>query len=161
ALMAIGFVTIVYNIYYSFKNSPRDIGSDPWDARSLEWATHTPVPEYNFARVPQVASSEAFWDMKKKGHQLFKGEIKDIHMPNNSGVPFVMGIIFFIAGFSFIFAMWVPAVIALIGIFVCMALRSFEQDHGRHIHVKEIKEIEAQYGEVPGNENRSHTTTRV
>nr|WP_106779599.1 cytochrome aa3 quinol oxidase subunit I [Lysinibacillus timonensis] len=161
ALMAIGFATIVYNIYYSFKNSPRDIGSDPWDARSLEWATHTPVPEYNFARVPQIASSEAFWDAKKKGHQLFKGELKDIHMPNNSGVPFIMGIIFFIAGFSFIFALWVPAVISLIGVFVCMGLRSFELDHGRHIHVKEIKEIEEQFEEVQGSEDRSHKATRV
>ncbi|CAM5200412.1 Quinol oxidase subunit 1 OS=Ureibacillus acetophenoni OX=614649 GN=SAMN05877842_1026 PE=3 SV=1 [Ureibacillus acetophenoni] len=160
-LMAIGFLTIVYNVYYSFKNSPRDIGSDPWDARSLEWATHTPVPEYNFARLPQVASSEAFWDSKKKGHKLFTGEIKDIHMPNNSGVPFIMGIIFFVAGFSFIFALWVPAVISLIGIFVCMTLRSFEKDHGRHIHVKEIKEIESQYEEVQGSETRSHKATRV
>ncbi len=146
ALMAIAFLTIVYNIYYSFKNSPRNIGSDPWDARSLEWATHTPVPEYNFARVPQVASSEAFWDMKKKGHQLFKGDIEKIHMPNNSGVPFIMGMIFFIAGFSFIFALWIPAVISLIGIFVCMALRSFEKDHGRYISVEEIEETESKLG---------------
>ncbi len=65
ALMAIGFITIVYNVYYSYKNSPRNIGSDPWDARSLEWATHTPVPEYNFARIPQISSSETFWDSKK------------------------------------------------------------------------------------------------
>ena len=28
--------------------------ADPWDARSLEWATHNPVPEYNFAIMPQV-----------------------------------------------------------------------------------------------------------
>ena len=54
---------------------------------SLEWATHTPIPHYNFAITPDVsdATSEAFWDSKKNGAKLFKGEIKDIHMPNNSG----------------------------------------------------------------------------
>ncbi|MDA6365918.1 cytochrome ubiquinol oxidase subunit I, partial [Escherichia coli] len=59
--LAIGFALIVYNIYYSIRYSSRDIPADPWDARSLEWATHSPVPEYNFAIVPEVDSTEAFW----------------------------------------------------------------------------------------------------
>ena len=29
---------------------------DPWDARTLEWLTSSPPPEYNFASVPVVAS---------------------------------------------------------------------------------------------------------
>lgn len=71
--MGIGFVLIVYNVYYSTRYASRDISSDPWNARTLEWATHSPVPEYNFAVVPQVQSSEGFWNAKKKGHELFKG----------------------------------------------------------------------------------------
>ncbi len=145
-LMTIAFCIIVYNILYSIKNSPRNVGDDPWNARTLEWATHNPVPEYNFARTPHVATSEALWDVKKNGHELFKGDIEKIHMPNNSGVPFIMGVIFFIAGFSFVFALWVPAVIALIGIFACMVLRSFEKDDGRYISVEEIKATESTYG---------------
>ena len=43
-IMAIAFALIVYNVYYSIRYSPRNISSDPWDARTLEWATHTPVP---------------------------------------------------------------------------------------------------------------------
>ena len=54
--LVIGFVLIVYNIYWSTRYMPRNIGSDPWDARSLEWATHTPIPEYNFAILPHVDS---------------------------------------------------------------------------------------------------------
>lgn len=141
-ILAIGFVLIVYNMYFSIRYAPRNIGSDPWDARSLEWATHSPVPEYNFAITPQVNSVEAFWDSKKKGHVLFQGDYEKIHMPNNSGVPFIMGMIFFAWGFSFIFGMWIPAILTTIGIFVCMALRSLEQDHGRYISVKEIEETE-------------------
>ena len=56
--------------------------------------------------LPQVNSSEAFWDAKKKGHELFTGELEKIHMPNNSGLPFIMSCIFFVWGFSFVFAIW-------------------------------------------------------
>ncbi|WP_019121471.1 cytochrome aa3 quinol oxidase subunit I [Brevibacillus massiliensis] len=140
--LAAGFVLIVYNIYHSIRYASRDIGSDPWDARTLEWATHSPVPAYNFAVVPQVDSIEAFWDAKKKGHILFKGEYEKIHMPNNSGVPFIMSCIFFVWGFSFVFSMWIPVIISTIGIFACMALRSFEEDHGHYISVEKIEETE-------------------
>jgi cytochrome aa3-600 menaquinol oxidase subunit I len=141
-IMTVGFVLIVYNVYYSIRYSSRNIAADPWDARSLEWATHTPVPEYNFAITPNVASSQPLWDAKKKGHELFPDYYKEIHMPNNSGVPFILGAIFFVWGFSFVFAMWVPLVIASIGILALMAYRSFENDHGRHISVQEIEETE-------------------
>lgn len=142
--LAVGFILIVYNIYYSTRYASRDIGDDPWNARSLEWATHNPVPEYNFAITPQVNSSQAFWDSKKNGHTLFKGGYKEIHMPNNSGVPFVMSVFFFIFGFAFVFSMWITAVVSLIGIFACMLHRSFEKDHGHHISVAEIERTESE-----------------
>ena len=111
AIMAIGFVFLVYNIYYSVRYESRDISNDPWDARTLEWSTHTPVPEYNFAILPEVRSNEALWDAKKNGHVLFKGEYEKIHMPNNSGIPFIMSCIFFVWGFSFIFSLWIPVIV--------------------------------------------------
>ncbi|MFF2289221.1 cytochrome aa3 quinol oxidase subunit I [Peribacillus butanolivorans] len=140
--LAIGFALIVYNIYWSTRYASRNISNDPWDARSLEWATHTPIPEYNFAIVPTVDSTEAFWDSKKKGFKLFGGKVEKIHMPNNSGVPFIMSCIFFVWGFAMVFSMWIIAIIATLGIFACMAHRSFEKDHGRYISVEEIEETE-------------------
>ena len=140
--LVLGFVVLVYNIYWSTRYMPRNVGSDPWNARSLEWATSSPVPEYNFATLPHVNSSQAFWDAKHNGHDLFPEKVEEIHMPNNSGVPFIMGILFFVFGFSMVFSMFPLAIIAIIGIFVCMAYRSFEQDHGHHISVKEIEETE-------------------
>ncbi len=141
-IMAVAFALLVYNIYYSIRYASRDIGDDPWDARSLEWATHTPVPEYNFAVTPQVESIQAFWDSKKNGHEIFKGKIEKIHMPNNSGLPFIMSCIFFALGFAMIFSIWPLAIVSLIGILACLAYRSFEQDHGRYISVEEIEETE-------------------
>lgn len=145
-IMAIAFALIVYNVYYSIRYSPRNIGSDPWDARSLEWATHTPVPEYNFAITPQVNSSQPFWDSKKNKHVLFPGKLEGIHMPNSSGLPFIMGCIFFVWGFSFVFAIWPLVIISTIGIFACLAYRSFEKDHGHHISVEDIKATEEKLG---------------
>src|SRR5262245_23478892 len=39
-------------------------GSDPWDAWTLEWATTSPPPDYNFAALPDVRSSRPLWDLK-------------------------------------------------------------------------------------------------
>ena len=143
-IMTVSFLMLVWNIYYSWKNSPRDIGSDPWNARGLEWATNTPVPFYNFAITPDItnASDQAFWDAKKNGVQLFKGGYKEIHMPSNSGLPFIMSIFFFIAGFAGVFSMWGLAIFGLVGVAGCLVYRCFENDPGFHVHVHEIEAIE-------------------
>src|SRR5205823_7359666 len=40
-------------------------GPDPWRADSLEWATTSPPPEYNFAAVPIVNSRHPLWDQRR------------------------------------------------------------------------------------------------
>ncbi|WP_195573868.1 cytochrome aa3 quinol oxidase subunit I [Paenibacillus sp. 1001270B_150601_E10] len=140
--LAIGFAMLVYNIYWSFRYAPRDTTGDPWNARTLEWATHSPIPDYNFAITPKVESLDCFWNMKKGKEKLFEGEIEEIHMPSNSGQPFVLGVIFFILGFALVFSWWVPAIVGGLGVLVMLAVRSFERDHGYHIPVSEIKKTE-------------------
>jgi cytochrome c oxidase subunit 1 len=39
-------------------------GPDPWDGWTLEWATSSPPPEYNFATAPVVMSRRPLWDLK-------------------------------------------------------------------------------------------------
>ena len=39
-------------------------GNDPWNAWTLEWATTSPPPEFNFERVPPVLSRRPLWDLK-------------------------------------------------------------------------------------------------
>ena len=36
--------------------------ADPWDADTLEWATTSPPPEYNFAAIPSSTSRHPLWD---------------------------------------------------------------------------------------------------
>ncbi|TCZ78724.1 cytochrome aa3 quinol oxidase subunit I [Paenibacillus albiflavus] len=140
--LAIGFALLVYNIYWSFRYEPRDTTGDPWDARTLEWATHSPVPEYNFAEIPDVKSLDAFWYWKKDKQPLFTGKLEPIHLPNSSGGPVILGILFFFFGFCMVFSWWIPSVIFGLGILFMLAYRSFENDHGFIIPVKEIEQTE-------------------
>ena len=44
-----------------------DVTGDPWNGRTLEWATSSPPPIYNFAVLPWVVHElDAFWDRKKR-----------------------------------------------------------------------------------------------
>jgi cytochrome c oxidase subunit 1 len=36
--------------------------ANPWDAPTLEWATASPPPSYNFARIPVVSGSNPLWE---------------------------------------------------------------------------------------------------
>ena len=37
-------------------------GDNPWEAASLEWATSSPPPRYNFAEIPVVTGRDPLWD---------------------------------------------------------------------------------------------------
>jgi cytochrome c oxidase subunit 1 len=58
-----GIMCFVVNLVRSYlKGEPA--GEDPWDAWTLEWATTSPPPEYNFETLPVVRSSRPLWDLK-------------------------------------------------------------------------------------------------
>ena len=60
-ILATGFVLALGNLLVSRFRGP-EAGSNPWDAESLEWATPSPPPDYNFAAFPAVASVNPMWD---------------------------------------------------------------------------------------------------
>ncbi|MGN1402209.1 MAG: cytochrome aa3 quinol oxidase subunit I [Bacillus sp. (in: firmicutes)] len=140
--LAIGFLLLCYNIYWSIRYEPRLTKGDPWDARTLEWSLPSPVPSYNFAITPEVNSVEAFWNQKHGKEQIYKRPYEEIHMPNSSFKPFIMAVFFFLWGFFMVFSWWIPAIISAIPIAYLLFSRSFENDHGFHIPVDEIKETE-------------------
>src|SRR5262245_19739249 len=53
----------IWNVIASLRHG-KEAGNDPWDAWTLEWATTSPPPEYNFATLPEVRSSRPLWDVK-------------------------------------------------------------------------------------------------
>lgn len=154
-ILAAGFAVFCYNIYWSIRYADRNISSDPWDARTLEWATASPVQHYNFAKLHEVETQDAFWHMKKTktGLTLSDKEIEEIHMPSNSGLPFIMCVVFGIAGFFLVFEWHIAAAIAGLGIIAGLIVRSFDYNDGYHVPVEEIKETEHAWRNVEGEVN--------
>src|SRR5271168_4011680 len=50
----------------------RDLTGDPWDGRSLEWATPSPPPEFNFAVLPNVTHDETYWSVKQSAREQMR-----------------------------------------------------------------------------------------
>ncbi|MDP9246073.1 MAG: cytochrome c oxidase subunit I [Chloroflexota bacterium] len=57
-LIAFGVAIFLWNFFTSIVlGKGRPAGDDPWEADTLEWATTSPPPAYNFARIPVVHSA--------------------------------------------------------------------------------------------------------
>ncbi len=149
-MMGVGVILMVVNCLMSIKGKPA--GRDPWgDGRTLEWSIPQPIPFYNFRQTPLVRGLDPWWIEKQEGNKeiTFAEPIGDIHMPNNSAIPFVISIGMFIAAFG---ALYNPDVdkpwsiyILIAGLaitFGAMIFRSVKDDHGFHLHKEEILEIE-------------------
>ncbi|GGH75701.1 cytochrome aa3-600 menaquinol oxidase subunit 1 [Pullulanibacillus pueri] len=151
-LMGIGFLFIVVQVLYSIKYGERDLTGDPWNGRTLEWAIPSPAPHYNFAHIPEVKEVDAWWGMKERGESLVqlnrKKKFTPIHMPKNSGIPFIMAVFFFISGFGFVFGWYWIAALGLLGVAICMIARSNNRNTDYHIPAEEVEETEAAYGRV-------------
>jgi cytochrome c oxidase subunit I+III len=64
-ILAAGLVVIVVNLLRSLvRGAPA--GPNPWRAPTLEWATTSPPPEYNFAVIPAVTSPYPVWDLEDR-----------------------------------------------------------------------------------------------
>lgn len=151
-IMGLGFLFIVIQVLYSIKHGERDKTGDPWDARTLEWSLPSPAPHYNFAVIPTVTERDMWWELKERQEtdllKLKPEMIKPIHMPKNSGRPFLLGLSFFVAGFGLVFG-WIPiAVIGLIGILLCLLFRAFEYGDEHTVPIDEIRETEAALGRL-------------
>ncbi len=66
--IALGVLFFIVNLVVSVRKGER-AGADPWDAWTLEWATPSPPPEYNFIRTPVVRSRRPLWDQKHPDDQ--------------------------------------------------------------------------------------------
>jgi len=60
-VLAFGILAILVDAGLCFRHG-RKAARNPWHAGSLEWALQSPVPMYNFASIPLVASRNPLWD---------------------------------------------------------------------------------------------------
>ncbi|HQU09067.1 MAG TPA: cbb3-type cytochrome c oxidase subunit I, partial [Opitutales bacterium] len=102
-VLGLGIFMCFMDLLWTVCKSKRTAPQDPWDARTLEWATHTPVPEYNFARTPIIAARDAWWAHKYYPEPEYRLEYEPanahgIHMPSQSWFPLMGGLGFLLAG---------------------------------------------------------------
>ncbi len=62
-IITLGGILFLVNVFRS-RTSGAIAGDDPWDASTLEWAAASPPANYNFVRLPVVASPQPLWDPK-------------------------------------------------------------------------------------------------
>ncbi|MEH6944982.1 cytochrome c oxidase subunit I [Bacillus sp. JJ722] len=156
-LMAIGTTVLLYNIIItSIKN--KKVGNDPWeDGRTLEWAIASPPPHYNFKQLPLVRGLDAYWLEKMEGKkEMTPAEpLGDIHMPNNSFIPFMMSFGLFVAAFGAMYNLdedksWSLPVL-IIGLLITlgsMFVRSVKDDLGHHIHKEDLMDDDDEKGGI-------------
>ncbi|ATY84166.1 cytochrome c oxidase subunit I [Kyrpidia spormannii] len=145
-IMGVSMIVFAANVVYAFTKG-KVAGADPWDARTLEWAVPSPIPEYNFAQTPLVRGLDPLWIAKEEGSTVPAAEpLGPIHMPSNSFLPLVMAVGLFIAGFAAIYHRLFFIVLGLEVIALAMFYHSLNDDEGHHILPEEstrVREVRA------------------
>ena len=140
-----GVISLIVQLIVSIRDrrENRDPVGDPWNGRSLEWATASPPPSYNFAVLPLVTDIDAFAAMKQAGvaYQRPAG-YEDIVLPKNSGAGFVLGGLAFVLGFAVIWHIWWAAVAAALGILGVVIVRTWLEGQEYTIPAAEVERME-------------------
>ncbi len=53
----------LWNVFVTLRNG-EPAGDDPWEGNTLEWATSSPPPPYNFDRLPEIRSERPVFDAR-------------------------------------------------------------------------------------------------
>ena len=62
-IIALGILPFLWNLFITLRG-PANAPDDPWDAYTLEWATTSPPPPYNFDVLPPIRSERPLFDLK-------------------------------------------------------------------------------------------------
>ncbi len=140
AMIAAGIGAFLMQIFVSIRNREKlaDLTGDPWNGRTLEWATSSPPPEYNFAFTPIVHDLDAWYDMKDRKHERPVTGFKAIHMPSGTGTGVVLAGLSVAFGFAMIWYIWWLAGLALAGIFGTTIFHTFNYKRDFHIPVEDV-----------------------
>src|ERR687895_1309668 len=64
-MIAVSVLPFLVNVVATLINGER-VGDDPWEANTLEWATTSPPPPYNFDKLPPIRSERPVFDLRHK-----------------------------------------------------------------------------------------------
>jgi cytochrome c oxidase subunit I+III len=130
-VFAVGVVLFLVNVFWSIRRGP-PAGPNPWDAPTLEWATASPPPAYNFEVLPSVGSRHPLWeDRLAEGTArsvLDRGPVLDegretlgitpldaepseiLTMPEDSLYPFLLALSLLVTFYGLLTSVWALAI---------------------------------------------------
>lgn len=138
-VIAIGVGLQLAQILASFIQKRR-VSNDPWDGRTLEWATPSPPQSYNYTVIPRVTSRDAYWEMKKEG--IPKPVYEDIHTPKNTAAGIYISAWGTLACFGFVWNIIWLIVVSLLGIIVSLVVRTFNEHTEYTLPAAEVQKLE-------------------
>ena len=147
-LIACGIAFQIIQLVVSIRDrdNRRDVTGDPWDGRSLEWATPSPPPSFNFAVMPNVEGEEAYWDIKLAAMQSQRlgdaPEYEPIHMPLNSPTGFIVAFFSAIGGFGLIWHIWWLVIATFVGAFATFVWFAWRDESEYEIPVEEVAAVD-------------------
>jgi cytochrome o ubiquinol oxidase subunit 1 len=131
------------------RDALRDETGDPWNGRSLEWATSSPPPAFNFAVPPRVDGVDAFW--RSKQHERQNGKLgvepryQDVEMPRNSPTGFACAFFATFMGFALIWHIWWMVVLAALGAYATFVVFAWRDRHEDIIPAQAVARIDRSY----------------
>ena len=134
------------------RNELRDVTGDPWDGRTLEWATPSPPPVFNFAVLPQVQGAEAYWDVKQRVREAEslgkEPRYEPVEMPRNSPTGFVCAFFATIIGFALIWHIWWLMIVGLVGAYATFVVFAWRDVPDYVIPAEEVARLDRANREV-------------
>jgi len=145
-IVTLALASMVMQILVSVRDreKTRDIGGDPWNARTLEWATPSPVPAYNFPVIPHIHALDPFAVAKEAGFGYQEPvSYSDIHLPGDTWVGIITAVFGTALGFGLVWYMWWLAILSLAVLAVTLVARGLLGD--RHSVTISAAEVRRQY----------------
>jgi len=144
ALIMLGIVLQIVQLVHSIRTRQlrRDLTGDPWQGRTLEWATVSPPPAYNFAVLPVVEGIDAHWAARQGGVPVQAQLIEDIEMPKRSPLGFVLAFLAVVGGFAMVWHIFWLGAAALAVAVAFWIQQSWSDDDETTLAAREVAAIE-------------------
>jgi cytochrome o ubiquinol oxidase subunit 1 len=148
AILIVGALCQITQIVVSIRDREalRDVTGDPWDGRSLEWATPSPAPFFNFAVMPNVEGEEAYWRIKERAIETQRlgpePKYQPIHMPLNSSVGFFTAFFATATGFALIWHIWWLMALGLLCAFAGFVVFAWRDEHEFEVPAEEVARVD-------------------
>src|SRR5712671_2376459 len=139
-----GIVCTIVQLVVSIRDRAqhRDVTRDPWNDRTLEWATASPPPAWNFAVLPRVETIDAFWHMKHTGPAPVEPAYEAIEIPHNSPAGFITAFFAVVMGFSLIWQIWWLAILGFLAAATVVLIAGWSIEREHEISAAQVAQME-------------------